>query len=236
VDVQRFAGGLGHLRQYLALVGLVGVACAAAAHAAAAPPPTLFKLSIVGTAHQEWSVSAAPSELGDCRKTEMSDGIRDAAFHTTTPVTVGLSGGRVLRVIVRGIAGTVTLGGANTTEETCGEVGTGKTADCAQTRRSFSGASVRAESPRSGVLSVGAVTNVRLARADCPVEPLDVRRRPLGPPTRLLRLPKQALMEQKVARITLRASRVLRTTYGSPQGGRLKESVEMTLTFVRVPG
>ncbi|MBA3736163.1 MAG: hypothetical protein H0W90_13365 [Actinobacteria bacterium] len=193
-------------------------------------------MSIVGTAHQEWSFTAAPRVLGDCRTTETSEGFRTVTFHTMTPTIVRLSGGRVLPAVVRRIAGTVTLDGANTTEELCGGVGTSKIADCAQTRRSFAGARGRVQSPRRGVFSLGAVTNVRLASADCPVEPIDVRRRPLGPATGLLRLPKVALTEQKVARITVRASRVHRKTYGSPEGGKLTERVEWTLTFVRIPG
>ena len=39
-------------------------------------------------------------------------------FRTKKPVTVRLAGGRVLPVVIRGIAGTVTLGGANTTTVT----------------------------------------------------------------------------------------------------------------------
>ena len=227
---------MGRLRRNLGLLGLLGVACAAAAHAAAAPAPTLFELTIVGTAHQEWSFTPAPVETGSCRRTQTSEGIRTVTFRTSRPIPVRLLGGRVLPVTVRGIAGTVVLGGATTTEETCGEVGNGKTADCAQTRRSFSGASVRTLSPRPGVLSIASIADVRLRAAACPAEPIDVRRHPLGPPTQLLRLPKAALMEQKVARITLRSSRTRRKAYGSPEDGRLSERAEWTLTFVRARG
>jgi hypothetical protein len=222
------------LGRKLGLLCLFGIACSAAAHASAAPAPTLFRLTIVGTAHQEWAVTAAPVVSGDCRRTETSEGIRTATFRTRAPVTVRVSGGRVLPVVVRGILGKVTLAGANTTEEICGEVGTSKIADCAQTTRAFTRATVHAASPRPGVVTFKGIANVRLATADCPIEPADVVRRPLGPPLNLVQLPKETLTEQKLARINLRATRNRRKIYGSPQKGRLVESVAWTLKFVRV--
>jgi hypothetical protein len=227
---------LGCPRRNFGLLGLLGVACGVAAHASAAPAPTLFRLTIVGTAHQEWTVSAAPVESGDCRRTETSEGIRSARFHTRAPVIVRLAGGRVLPVDVRGIVGRVTLAGANRTEEICGGVGTTETSDCAQTKRAFAGASVHAASPRPGVVVVNSASHVRLATASCPREPADVRRRPLGPPLNLLRLPKEALREQRLARMNLRVSRTQHKVYGSPEAGRLEDSADWTLTFVRVEG
>jgi len=132
--------------------------------------------------------------------------------------------------------GCACFGGANTTEEICGDVSTGQTADCAQTKRAFSRASVHVVSRRPGVVTVNQIANVRLATAGCPREPADVRRRPLGPPPNLLRLPKAALTERRLARINLRASRTQRKVYGSPEEGRLDENAEWTLTFVRVEG
>lgn len=208
--------------------------CSAAAHASAAPSPTLFRLTIVGTAHQEWSVTAAPVVTGDCRRTETSEGTRTATFRTRTPVTVRLAGGRVLPVDVRGILGKVILAGANTTNETCGGGGTSKIADCAQTTRAFSRATVHAASPRPGVVTFKGVANVRLATADCPLEPADVMQRPLGPPLNLVQLPRETLKERKLANINLRATRNRRKVYGSPQQGQLVESVEWKLKLVRV--
>jgi hypothetical protein len=227
---------LGCLRRHLGLLGLLGVACVVAAHASAAPAPALFQLTIVGTAKQHWSYTAPPIADGDCSRAATSDGARTATFRTAAPVTVRLSGGRVLPVSIVGIGGTVTLDGTSTTDVTCGTTITGTANDCVQTKRSFSGAAVRLASSVPGFVSVASVTNVRLVPSACPVEPLDVRRRPLGPATKLLRLPKEALLEQKLARITLRSSRNQRTAYGSPERGRLDESAQWTLTFVRVPG
>jgi hypothetical protein len=227
---------LGCPRRNFGLLGLLGVACVVAAHASAAPAPTLFRLTIVGTAHQEWAFTAAPVESGDCRRTETTEGIRSASFHTREPVIVRLADGRVLPVDVRGIVGTVTLAGAKTTEEICAGVGTGEIADCIRTKRAFTGARVHAASPRPGVVVVNNAVSVRLATASCPPEPADVRRRPLGPPLNLLRLPKEALREERLARMNVHASRSQRKVYGSPQAGRLVDRAEWRLTFVRVEG
>jgi hypothetical protein len=205
-----------------------------AAHASATPAPTRFRLTIAGTARQEWSYTAASVKDGECTRTETSDGVRTVTFGTSSPVTVRLAGGRLLPVDIRGIGGTVTLEGGNTMEQVCGDVGTEKTADCAQTRRVFRGATVHAASPRPGVVSLKSVANVRLAVAACPREPADVRLRPLGPPLNLLRLPREALTGRRLTRINLRASRSRRKVFGSPEAGRLIESAAWKLTFVRV--
>jgi hypothetical protein len=207
-----------------------------AAGAPAAPAPTLFRVTIGGSAHQEWAYTAAPAVLGECSRKETTEGIRNAKFATRRPVVVRVAGGRVLPADVGGISGTVILGGANTTEEQCGDTGTAKIADCVQTRRSFAGAQVRISSPRPGVLALSPIRNVRLAATDCPTEPVDVTRRPLGPVPSRLKWPKAALTAQKVARITLSGSRTQRKTYASPEAGRLEERTGWTLTFVRVKG
>jgi hypothetical protein len=164
----------------------------------------------------------------------MTEGIRTAKFRTRRPIVVRLLGGRVLPVDLRSLAGTVTLGGANTTDEDCAGIGSSVISDCAQTKRSFAGAGARIASPRPGVLALEAVRNVRLRASDCPREPVDVMRRPLGPAPGPLRLPKEALMEQRLTRLTLRGSRTQRKTYASPEEGRLEERAQWTLTFVRV--
>ncbi|MDX6409565.1 MAG: hypothetical protein QOE13_2636 [Gaiellaceae bacterium] len=224
------------LRRNVGLLGLVGVGCVTAAHAFAAPAPTLFRLTIVGTAHQEWSFTAAPEETGDCRRTETSDGSARASFHTRAPVIVRLAGGRVLPVDVKGVVGTVTIGGGNTTEETCGGVGTSEIADCVRSKRAFTGARVHLASPRPGVVKATGAVNVRLATVSCPREPVDVRRGPLGPPLNIVRLPSQALREQRLGRMTLRASRTQHKVYGSPQSGTLVARTDWTLKFVRAKG
>jgi hypothetical protein len=221
------------LRRYIGPFILLALACGVAAHASAAPAPTLFRLTVVGAAHEEWTFSAAPVAEGDCRRTDTSEGIRDVIFRTKTPVTVRIAGGRVLPVVIRGLTGTVTLGGANTTERVCGTTGTTQTADCAQTKRQFTGGTVRAESPQPGVLALKSIGNVHLTKADCPREPVDVTLRPLGPLPKLLRLPKAVLMERRLSRITVGATRTQRSVYGPPQSGRLDERSRWSLRFDR---
>ncbi|MDX6370398.1 MAG: hypothetical protein QOG93_1900 [Gaiellaceae bacterium] len=227
---------LRRLRLHLGLLGLLGVACVVVAHAAAAPAPTLFRLTIVGTAKQDWTYSAPPVAEGGCSRSAISEGSRLATFRSKAPITVRLLGGRILPVSISGIKGAVMLSGANSTAETCGTVVTTKRTDCAPTRRSFRGAAVRLASPTPGLASITSVANVRLAAATCPDEPLDVRQRPLGPATKTLHLPRAALAEKKLGSITLHSSRNQRTTYGSPEQGRLDESGQWTLRFIRIPG
>jgi hypothetical protein len=221
------------LRQYTGPLLLLALACGVAARASAAPAPTIFRLTVVGSAHEEWSFTAAPVAEGDCTRTDTSEGIRDVTFRTKAPVPVRIAGGRVLPVIIRGLSGTVTLGGANTTQRICGPTGTTQTADCAQTKRQFTGATVRADSPQPGTLALRSIGNVRLATADCPREPVDVTLRPLGPLPKLLRLPKAALMERRLARITVGATRTQRSVYAPPQSGQLSERSQWSFRFDR---
>jgi hypothetical protein len=193
-------------------------------------------LTISGIARQEWSVSDAPVQSGDCERTEGSDGLRSVRFQTREAIVVRLAGGRVLPVAVPEIAGRDILRGANTTKEICAGVESAEIADCVQLKRSFSGATVRMSSPRAGFLDVQVASGIRLAAASCPREPAEVRSRPLGPPLSLVRLPREALQEQRLTRMNLRVSRNQRKVYGAPQAGRLVESAEWTLTFVRIKG
>jgi hypothetical protein len=204
-----------------------------AAHASAGPAPTLFRLTLVGTAHAEWTFAAAPVDEGDCLRTDTSEGIRDVTFRTKTPVTVRIAGGRVLPVVIRGLTGTVTLGGANTTQRVCGPTGTSQTGDCAQTKRQFTGARVRAASPRPGVLALTGLASVHLTKADCPREPAGVTLRPLGPLPKPLSLPKAALKERRLARITVGATRTQHSVYSAPQSGQLDERSRWSLRFDR---
>jgi hypothetical protein len=221
------------LRRYIGPLLVLALACGLAAHASATPAPTTFRLTVVGSAHEEWSFTAAPVTEGDCSRTDTSEGIRDVTFRTKAPVPVRIAGGRVLPVVIRGLSGTVTLGGANTTRRTCGPTGKSQIADCAQTKRQFTGATVRADSPQPGTLTLRSIGNVHLAKADCPREPVDVTVRPLGPLLKLLRLPKAALMERRLTRITAGATRTQRSVYGAPQSGQLSERSRWSFRFDR---
>lgn len=225
--------GSSGLRRYIGPLVLLALVCGLAAHATASPAPTVFRLTLTGTAHEEWSFTAAPVSEGDCRRTDTSEGIRDVTFRTKQPVTVRISGGRVLPVLIRGVVGTVTLAGANTIERVCGPTGTTQTADCAQTKRSFSGVTVQAVSPQPGVLTLRSVGDVHLAKAACPLEPSDVTTRPLGPLPKQFRLPRAALMERQLRRLTVGATRTQRSVYAAPQSGHLDERSQWNLRFDR---
>jgi hypothetical protein len=221
----------------LVIASAVG-ACALGAQASAAPAPTLFRLTVTGTAQAEWTYAAAPVTEGACTRTTTSEGIRSASFRTAKPIVVRISGGKVLPATLRGIRGTVTLQGANTTDTRCSGSGGGSSqiADCAQTRRSFTGATLRIVSSGRGSLSLEPIGNVRLAVASCPLEPPVVIHRPLGPTPKALRLPREVLHENTLARITLSASPTLQTRFGSPEQGRLGETSELHFAFVRIRG
>lgn len=217
-------------------VGLIGGACISAAHAtaAAAPGPALFRLSLTGTASQDWSYTPAPVVDGGCTRTELSEGIRRVEFRTKRSTLVRLVAGRIVPVQVRALAGTVRLAGANTIDERCGDLGTSRIADCVETSRSFTGARLRVSSPRAGLVALGVLRGFRVRASDCPLEPVGVRRRPLGPLLRPLRLPPEALMKSPVSRMTIRASRSRSTQFTPPAAGTLRERAQWTLTFVRV--
>ncbi len=232
--MRRSDGGLGRLARHIGFAGLLVVVSVGAAGApAAAPDPTLFRLTISGVAHHEWSHTAAPVESGGCRRTQLSEGTRTTRFATSRPVLVRLTRGRVLPAAVPGIAATVTLDGATTTNESCGGQTTSKIADCARTRRALRAARVHVSSPERGLLAVGRPANVRLRAATCPKEPADVRARPFGPLLTPLRLPRLALTATPIARISLKASRAGSSKYEAPEGGSLRERVEYTITLVR---
>jgi hypothetical protein len=216
------------------LLGLIAIACCSAAHASAKAAPTLFRLSITGTASHQWTHRSAPEEAGSCTRTVTSEGIRRTQFRTTHSVPVRLVGGRVLTTDLRRLSGTVTLVGANTIDERCGDEGTGQIADCVRTKRSFAGGRARVSSPRPGVIEIGPVRLVRLRESECPLEPAVVKSRPLGPNVGVLSLPDEALNAARVARLTMRASRSRRIFFALPEEGSLREQTAWKLTFVRV--
>jgi len=190
-------------------------------------------VSVSGTAHDVWNFTGAPSVAGGCERTVQTEGIRDVRFRTTRPTVVRVRSGRILATTFRNFAGTVTLAGANTTSVTCGEERTQTIADCAQTRRSFSKATVGARSARPGSITLGAV-RATLRRSDCPLEPSDVRRQPLGTIPGPLRISTNSLANPRLARITVRVSASRRTNYGPLEQGTLQQRSSWRVTLVRL--
>lgn len=216
------------------LVVLIGIVCLMAASAAAAPAPAVFRLSISGTAHQEWDHTAAPTPAGDCMRTVRSEGIRDVRLHTARPALIRVAAARVLRVDVRRLSGTVSLSGANTISDACGTERRETIQDCVMTKRSFKGGSLGLLSRKAGSITLLPARNVHLRNVTCPREPADVAAAPLGPVPGPLRVSTATLANRRIARITLTASASRRRTYGAPEAGRIEQRSVWTLTFTRV--
>ncbi len=208
--------------------------CFAAAGARAAPAPTLFGLSVAGTAHQEWDHTTAPTMSAGCERSLRSEGFRSVRFRSTRQTVVRVVGGRVLSAEVRGLAGTVTLTGPNTVNEICGETETHAIQDCLKTRRSFGAAKLKLLSTKPGSITLRPVRNVRLRTITCPREPADVVRAPLGPIPGPLRISTSALSNNRITRITLTASASRTKTYAPPETGTLEQRAAWTFTFVRL--
>lgn len=233
--MRRVAWGLGSLARnagLLALTGIIGFAASSGAAATAAP--SLFRLSISGTTHQEWSYTAVPVQTGNCESTIRSEAIRNVRLRTARPVVVRIAAGRVLPVDVRGLTGTVTLSGANTISEVCGGEHRETIQDCVTSKRPFQGGSVGLVSPRAGSITVTPVRNVRLQRVDCPSEPPDLLRTPLGTVPGPLRVSVDTLANPRITHITLTASASRRKNYAAPERGTLQQRSDWTLTFTRI--
>jgi hypothetical protein len=225
---------LGRLARDAGFLISIGVLAAPAATAPAAPAPTLFRVTLTAVAHQEWDHTAAPVMIGSCERTERSEGIRTVTFRTKRPGVLRIADRRFLAGTLTAVTGTVSLVGANTDEEVCGQAGMELIADCAPTRRSFTGASLRISGRSRGVLVVTSVRNVRLRGVQCPREPADVRRAPLGPLPITFRVSPETLANPRIVRITLRASSSRTRAYPAPEAGTLKDRGVWLLTLRRI--
>ena len=182
----------------------------------------------------EWDHTGAPAPDGDCTRTFRTEGIRSVRFKSR-PTRVRLVAGRLQSVDVRGIRGTVTLAGAETTERKCPD-GTGsiQVADCITSRRSFTGGIVRLSSPARARLAFGCVRGARLAVADCPNEIAPVRQAPAGPSPTRSRLPIDRLSHPRTRTVTSRVSFRRNDVFPAPEQGTLRQRVMWTLAFTRV--
>jgi hypothetical protein len=230
--VRRAAGGLGRLAGNAGLLTLVGIASFVAAGADAAPAPALFKVSIVGAAHAEWDHTGVAARFADCERRVRSEAIRDVRFRTAKPTVVRVVGGRLLPGSIRRLTGTVTLAGANTLTDLCGTETREALQDCATTKRSFGGGTVAVSSTRPRSLTPGQPRNIRLRTSDCPREPAEVTRAPLGPIPGAIRA--SALAKDRIMRITLTASATHTLNYGPVERGTLTERSSWKLTLQRL--
>jgi hypothetical protein len=216
------------------LLACGGAACLAAAGAAAAPPAGVFTLTLSGTASAQWNHTGAPIVENGCTRTEKTEGLRSVRFRSR-PTRVRLVDERLIAIDVRGLRGTVTLGGAETTETMCpGGEGSAQIRDCVTSKRSFTKGAVRLKSPARGRLAFGPARNVRVAVANCPDEVAAVRRAPLGPSPSPVRLPVDKLSNPRSQTVTTRVSFRRTVPFQLPELGSLELRATWTLTFRRL--
>jgi phage tail tape-measure protein len=147
---------------------------------------------------------------------------------------VRIVGGRLQPVVVRGIRGTVTLAGAETTDRSCPDgTGSSQIADCIQSTRSLTGGTLRLSSPARGRLAFGRIRGARLAVANCPDEIAAVRLAPAGPSPASIGLPIGKLSHPRARTVTTRVSFRRTDPFAAPQEGSLQLRVAWTLTFTR---
>jgi hypothetical protein len=224
-------GGVHSAARYTLLIGVI-LACTAAARASATPAPTLFRLSVVATTHAEWDHTGGPVPAGDCERTIRSEGFRDVRFRTAKPTLVRIAGGRVSAATIRGLMGTLVLSGANTLSDACDLENKEAIQDCARTRRTFRATTVGVSSARPGSVSFGPARHLRLRTSDCPQEPAEIVRTPLGPIPSPLSI--AALSSRRVAHLTVTASVSRRVGFGPVERGTLLQRSTWKVTFDRV--
>jgi hypothetical protein len=191
-------------------------------------------LTVSGTASAVWDHTGAPTADGECTRTFRTEGIRSVRFKSR-PTRVRIVDGRLQAVVVRGLRGTVTLAGAETTDRKCPDgTGSSQIADCITSKRSFAGGFLRLSSPVRGRLAFGPVRGVRLAVADCPDEIAPVRQAPTGPSPAAIRLPVAKLSHPRTRSVTSRLSFQRTNPFTAPEEGMLQQRVAWTLTFTRV--
>ena len=230
---EALSGGVHRAARHTVYLG-VFVACLTAAHASASPAPMLFKLSIVATAHAEWDHTRAPVPAGACNRTVRAEGVRDVRFRTTQPAIARVAGGRLLSTTLRGLTGTVTLAGANTITEVCGAERQEAIQDCATTTRSFARGTIVLVGDRPGSLTLRPVRNVRLRASNCPFEPGQVVRAPVGPIHGPLKLSTATLANKRFNHITLTATASRNTRYGPVEQGTLTQRSSWRITLERI--
>jgi hypothetical protein len=230
---EALARGVQRAARYIVPVGVLA-ASFAAAHASASPAPTLFKLSIVASAHAQWDHTGVSSPFGDCDRTIRSEGIRNTRFRTAKPSLIRVVDGRVLAGTLRGLTGTVTLSGANTVTDVCGPETREAIQDCVTTKRSFRGGTIGVVGLQQGSITLRPVRNVRLRTITCPREPAEVVRTPVGPVPGPLRVSAAALANKRIARITLTGAASRTLNFGPVERGTLRQRSAWRLTLQRV--
>lgn len=214
--------------------GLLGIVAAVASTAAgAAGTPAHFNLTIVATTRSDWDHTTAPVEANGCTTSQRSEGGLTVHFRTRRPVRVAFAGGRIVAANIGPLDGTATLTGTNTLNQVCGtsEAHTPKT--CSTSSPTFRGVKTRVSSTKPGSITLGPL-RVHLRASDCPREPNELRRDPLGPVPGPLKFSASALSRPRITSITLTASATRRFTYGPLEQGMLQQRTSWRVTLTRV--
>jgi len=206
------------------------VCCTAAG---AAGSPASFQLTIVATTHADWDHTTAPVEANGCTTSERSQGSLTVNFRTRRPVRVSFVDGRITPVGMGPLDGTATLAGPNTLNQVCGTSESHTPQSCAKSIRTFRGVTTHASSTQPGSIKLGPL-RVQLRAIDCPREPVELRRDPLGPVPGPLKVATNTLSHTRFTHITLTASASRRFKYGPLEQGTLQQRTFWRVTLVRV--
>lgn len=226
-------GRLGSLARDAGLLGVLGGLSFAAAGAGAAPAPQLFRLTISARSVAAFDHTTAAVTHVDCESSQRAVGFRSAVFRSVRPTLARFVGRRLQPVVVRGMRGTVKLGGANTANEVCAGGGETHTPElCSNTIRAFKDARVTLIGAGAGSIGI-ATPRVSLRRVHCPQEPNEVVALPLGQAPGRLHVSAALLDNPRTKRITLGASASRTKHYGNGEAGIVRQRTAWTLTLVR---
>jgi hypothetical protein len=229
--VRRVAGRLGGLARNAGVLGVI-VALSSTA-AGGAGTPARFELTIVATTHTSWDHTTAPVAANGCTTSQSSEGALTGQFRTRRPVRVRFVGGRIAPADVGPLDGTAGLTGTNTSNLVCGASESHTPQPCSETTLAFRGGKTHVSSTKPGSITLGRL-RLHLRAVDCPQEPAELARDPLGPVPGPLRVSADALSHTGIARITLTASATRRFKYGPLEQGTLQERTFWRVTLLRV--
>jgi hypothetical protein len=209
----------------------VAAVCCTAAGAGATS--ARFKLSVVAITHANWDHTTAPVEANGCTTSQRSLGVLTAVFHTRTPVAVRFTDGRIAGVDLGSLDGTADLAGTNTSNQMCGTSESHTPEPCTATTLTFRGVETHLSSTKPGSVTLGPLRG-RPRTVDCPREPGELARDPLGPVPGPLRVSTRTLAQSRYTHITLTASASRRFKYGPREQGTLQQRTFWRVTLVRI--
>jgi hypothetical protein len=205
--------------------------CCTAAGAVSAPER--FELSIAAITHANWDHTTAPVEANGCTTSQRSEGVLNVLFHTRRPVHVRFVDGRIVGVDAGSLEGTADVTGTNTANQVCGTSESHTPEPCTDTTLVVRGVKAHMSSTKPGMVKLGPL-RAHLRTVDCPREPVELARDPLGPVPGPLRVSPRTLAQPRFTHITLTASASRRFKYGPREQGTLQQRTFWRVTLVRV--